>query len=122
MVTAILCPRTRISSGSSAARMSDLLSARLPEVMRMIFARRVWAGFITSGNFFNCDPRVVIRHAAAFVHHAATDDRVAFRPMNLQVAGRNWSKKNPAFVTPDVVHQRHAVIVHQMQIGGVVSI
>src|SRR5437762_2107539 len=66
--------------------------------------------------------RVVIGRAAAGVGHPTTNDYVAFRPVDLQIAPGDRREKNPAFKSPKLVRERDAIILDQVKTGGVVWI
>src|SRR4051812_39178415 len=127
MTTATDRPRTRSSRGSSTATSSATAPVIVPARSRRTGHCLVRAiGFMRAfevGSSFRAlhpHPRVVVRHAAGRVHPAAMDDDVSFRPVHLQVADRERGQENGTFVAAEIIDQRDAITLLEVQARGIV--
>ena len=66
-------------------------------------------------DLFQAHAGIVIRHAAGGIGHTASNEHISFRPMDLQIAGRDGRQKDTPFESADFVGQSDPVILPQVQ-------
>ena len=76
----------------------------------------------TGTQLLDSHSRVVVGHATQRVRDAAFDDYIALGPVNLQVAAGDWCQENRSFESADVVGERDAIVLAQVQNGCILNI